>query len=131
MGVFFFFSAVWKFSNEKDSVLQVTKEDYESCNVSKPLAPYKGTNVTVVLDRSGSFYFISGVVGRCEKGEKMVVVVMSGGFFPNSPAPSPAEFSSPAIAPTSGSHGFVVLRGGFVWGLVVLGVLGQLLGMGL
>jgi len=79
----------------------------------------------VKLDRSGPFYFISGAEGHCEKGQKLVTVVLSvrRQFSYVSPAPSPVEFEGPAVAPTSGG---VSLRGGlmvvfgFLVGLVVL-----------
>ncbi|XP_058114054.1 early nodulin-like protein 15 [Magnolia sinica] len=120
-------SLVWKFDGEKDSVLQVTREGYQSCNVSNPIAAHKGGNVVVKLDRSGPFYFISGAGGHCENGQKLIVVVISevrgGGFFSISPAPSPMEFDGPAVAPTSSAHGLAVWRGGFVSSLVVLGSL--------
>jgi hypothetical protein len=112
--------AAWKYDGQKDSVLQVTKEAYASCNTTSPIEEYKDGNTKVKLDRSGPFYFISGAEGHCEKGQKFVVVVLSQkqrhtGI---SPAPSPAEFEGgPAVAPTSSAY---TLRGGF---LVALGVL--------
>lgn len=108
---------MWKYDAQRDSVLQVTKEAYASCNTSNPVAEYKDGNTKVELDRSGPFYFISGVKGNCEKGEKLVVVVLSSRHRVISPAPSPVEFESPAVAPTSGASS---LKGGL---LVVLAVL--------
>lgn len=102
-------------------MLQVTREGYQSCKTSNPIAAYKGGNVTVKLERSGPFYFISGEEGHCEKGEKLIVVALSerkrgGGI---SPAPSPLGIAGPAIAPTGGSSGLVVLKSGFVGILMV------------
>ncbi|XP_077216813.1 early nodulin-like protein 14 [Tasmannia lanceolata] len=117
-------SLVWKFNDENDSVLQVTREGYESCNVSNPIATYKGGSANIKLERSGPFYFISGENGHCEKGQKLIVVVLSdrrgSGI---SPASSPMEFEGPAIAPTSSAPGSVVTRSGFMGGFVVLGCL--------
>ncbi|XP_018839584.1 early nodulin-like protein 1 [Juglans regia] len=98
-------SLVWKYDSGKDSVLQVNKEDYMNCNTSKPIEEYKDGNTKVKLDRSGPFYFISGAEGHCEKGQKLVVVVLSSrrGYTGISPAPSPVEFEGPAVAPTSSS----------------------------
>ncbi|XP_068653200.1 early nodulin-like protein 13 [Aristolochia californica] len=115
-------SLVWKIDDEKDSVLQVTKEDYQSCNISSPIASHKGSEVKVKLDRSGPFFFISGLKGSCEKGEKVIVVVMSPrsrGFFGTSPAPSPIEFEGPATAPSSGASSLAVLKGGLLGALIV------------
>ncbi|KAF8389207.1 hypothetical protein HHK36_025900 [Tetracentron sinense] len=110
-------SLVWKYNAEEDSVLQVTKKDYLSCNVSSSIAEYKDGNTKVKLDRSGPFYFISGVKGNCEKGQKLIVVVLSGRhrFMGISPAPSPMEYDGPAMAPTSSAAS---LRGGLMVVLV-------------
>lgn len=117
---------MFKYNSEKDSVLQVTKEAYHSCNTSNPVAEYKDGNTKVELDRSGPFYFISGAKGHCEQGQKMIVVVLSerrGRYTGISPAPAPAEFEGPAVAPTSSANslngGIVIAAalGVLVWGL--------------
>lgn len=119
-----FFVLVWKYDSKKDSVLQVNKKDYVTCNTSSPIEEYKdGNNTKVELHKSGPFYFISGAEGNCEKGQKLIVVVMSHKHhrrsFVVSPAPSPVGFDGPAVAPTSGATS---LRGGLV---VAVGVLGM------
>ncbi|KAI3874772.1 hypothetical protein MKW98_019345 [Papaver atlanticum] len=95
-------SLVWKFDAQKDSVLRVGREDYVNCNVTKPIAEYKNGSAKVEFDQSGPFYFVSGIKGNCERGEKLVVVVMSK--FHNGIAPAPSPMGS-AVAPSSGSHG--------------------------
>ncbi|XP_071723948.1 early nodulin-like protein 14 [Rutidosis leptorrhynchoides] len=93
---------VLNYDKEKDSVLEVTKEAYMSCNTSNPITEYKDGNTKVKLDRSGPFYFISGAEGHCAKGLKLIVVVMSPRHSTiSSPAPSPMESEGPAVAPTS------------------------------
>ncbi|XP_065848755.1 early nodulin-like protein 14 [Euphorbia lathyris] len=122
-------SLVWKYDSQKDSVLQVTKEAYVTCNVSNPIKEYKDGNSKVELDRSGPFYFISGAEGHCEKGQKVIVVVLSQrnkritGISP-AQAPSPMEFEGgPAAAPAPTSSGtslkgsLVVFLGIMLWGL--------------
>ncbi|CAN8284209.1 unnamed protein product [Cochlearia groenlandica] len=104
---------VFKYESGKDSVLEVREEAYKSCNTTNPLASYTDGETKVKLDRSGPFYFISGVNGHCEKGQKLRLVVVSlRRHVAISPAPSPVEFEDgPAMAPalTSGS---VRLSGG-------------------
>ena len=130
---FFFFSdipfswccsvSVWKYDSGKDSVLQVNKEGYVSCNISNPIEEYQDGNTKVKLSRSGPFYFISGTKGNCEKGQKLVVVVLSprNRYTGISPAPAPVEFDGPAVAPTSSAtklqSGLLVALGIFVLGL--------------
>ncbi|XP_058222247.1 early nodulin-like protein 15 [Rhododendron vialii] len=111
---------VWKYNSSQDSVLQVSKRDYVTCNTSSPIEEYKDGNTKVNLDHSGPYYFISGAQGHCQKGQKLIVVVLSSNHsrhFGMAPAPSPVEFDGPAVAPTSGSAGF---GGGLA---VVFGVL--------
>ncbi|MED6134385.1 hypothetical protein PIB30_036620 [Stylosanthes scabra] len=111
---------VWKYDGKKDSVLEVDKEDYGNCSTSNPMKEYNDGTTKVELDRPGAFYFISGAKGHCQKGQKLVVVVMSprgvrrsAGF---SPAPS-AEFEGPAVAPSSDA---ATLKSGLVMALGVL-----------
>ncbi|KAJ4900536.1 Early nodulin-like protein 3 [Raphanus sativus] len=126
-------SLVWKYDGGKDSVLQVTKEAYINCNTTNPAANYSNGDTKVKLDRSGSFFFISGTKSNCVEGEKLHIVVMSssrggghtGGFFTGS-APSPAPSShalsgAPAVSPATGSANSLNRRIG-VLGFVGLAV---------
>ncbi|GLT74041.1 hypothetical protein SLA2020_458620 [Shorea laevis] len=108
---------VWKYDGGKDSVLQVTKEAYHSCNATDPVAMYKDGNTKVKLGRPGPFYFISGAKGYCEQGQKLIVVVLTPRhrYTAISPAPAPAEFEGPAIAPISSATSIKA-------GLVTLGL---------
>ena len=113
--------SVWKYDGGKDSVLQVSKENYANCNTSNPIEEHKDGNTKVKLDRSGAFYFISGAEGHCQKGQKLVVVVLSPRHTVISPAPSPVELEGPTIAPTSSAtrlqSGLMVALGLFALGL--------------
>ncbi|KAB1212694.1 Early nodulin-like protein 1 [Morella rubra] len=64
------------FSYEKDSVLVVTEEEYRKCHAAHPLF-FSNTGDTVFkLEQPGLFYFISGVAGHCERGQKMIIKVL-------------------------------------------------------
>ena len=85
-----------------DSVLEVTKDDYDKCYVSNPIKEHTDVNTKVELDRSGPFYFISNAVVSCEKGQKLTVVVLHKHPKPPPPpghAASPASLSSPQKGP--------------------------------
>ena len=121
---FFHVCVVWTYDKEKDSVLKVRREAYISCNTSDAIEEYNGGNTKVSLDKSGPHYFISGAEGHCEKGQKVIVVVLSQRhrLVGVSPAPSPSEVEGPAVAPTSDAFsfkaGYLVALGvlvGFVW----------------
>ncbi|KAK7838446.1 early nodulin-like protein 1 [Quercus suber] len=85
-----------------DSVLEVTKADYDKCYVSNPIKEHSDVNTKVELDRSGPFYFISNAVVSCEEGQKLTVVVLHKHPKPLPPpghAASPAPLSSPPKGP--------------------------------
>ncbi|KAI8021413.1 putative LRR receptor-like serine/threonine-protein kinase RKF3 [Camellia lanceoleosa] len=71
------FLIVWNYDGNKDSVVEVRKRYYITCNTSSPIAEHKVGNTNVKLDRSGPFYFINGEEGHCDKGQKLIVVVIS------------------------------------------------------
>ncbi|KAI3879984.1 hypothetical protein MKX03_020392 [Papaver bracteatum] len=87
---------ILKFDAQKDSVLKVGREDYVNCNVTKSIAEYR-----------------NGI--GCERGNKLVVVVMSR--FHNGIAPGPSPMGS-AVAPSSGSHS--LKTGSFLGALLVV-----------
>lgn len=104
-------------------MLQVSKEAYGNCNTSNPIKEYNDGNTKVQLDRPGPFYFIIGAKGRCEKGQKLIVVVMTpkGSSISHAPSPAPVELEGPAIAPSPTSSA-TALYSGFVmmaWGVLL------------
>lgn len=64
------------FKYKKDSVMEVGKENYDDCNATQPTFFSNNGNTEFKLNHSGTFYFISGASGHCEKGQKMIVRVM-------------------------------------------------------
>lgn len=64
------------FKYRKDSIMEVSEQDYKKCNSTHPQF-FSNTGSTVFrLDHPGAFYFISGVSGHCQKGQRMIVKVM-------------------------------------------------------
>ncbi|KAJ7970721.1 Early nodulin-like protein [Quillaja saponaria] len=66
-----------RFKYKKDSVMEVTNADYKICNSTHPIFFSNTGNTVFRFEHSGPFYFISGVSGHCEKGQRMIVKVMS------------------------------------------------------
>ncbi|CAH8254976.1 unnamed protein product [Arabidopsis lyrata] len=77
-----------RFKYKKDSVLVVTEDEYKKCQTTKPKLYSNHDDTVFKLDRPGLFYFISGVSGHCEKGQKMIIKVMEVESPPQSPPPS-------------------------------------------
>ncbi|KAL1537735.1 early nodulin-like protein 3 [Salvia divinorum] len=70
-------SLLFVYDSSRDSVLHVTEDDYNNCNTASPLHKLSDGRSSFRLDRSGPYYFISGVAENCRKNEKLVVVVMA------------------------------------------------------
>ncbi|CAI9774028.1 unnamed protein product [Fraxinus pennsylvanica] len=64
------------FEYTKDSVLEVTEEEYEKCRSTHPMFFSNNGNSTYTLDHPGLYYFMSGVSGHCERGLKMIIKVL-------------------------------------------------------
>ncbi|WOG98634.1 hypothetical protein DCAR_0417978 [Daucus carota subsp. sativus] len=96
----------FKYKKETDSVVVVTKDDYEKCNAEKPIQKMDGGDSVVKLDRSGPFYFITGNKSNCQKGQKLLIVVLAvrdkAPPTPAVPAPAPApENIAPVPSPAT------------------------------
>ncbi|XVF02015.1 hypothetical protein REPUB_Repub04eG0139700 [Reevesia pubescens] len=94
----------FKYKKGSDSVLLVTREDYYSCNAKNPIQSLTEGDSIFTFDRSGPFFFISGNADNCNKGQKLIVVVMAVRHKPQQEPPSPSPSSSvPATPPVSPS----------------------------
>ncbi|KAG6793827.1 hypothetical protein POTOM_003051 [Populus tomentosa] len=92
-------SLVFKYNKGSDSVLLVTKDDYNSCKTKKPLKTMGSGSSVFQLDKSGPYFFISGNEDNCRKGQKLTVVVLSG-----KPKQAPTPVSQPpAMSPKAPS----------------------------
>lgn len=114
---------------KKDSVLQVTKENYEKCNTENPMNAYPKVKPTIVkLDVYRPYYFIIGAQGNCVKGQKLIVVPQSPEHRPTTPKPVPATApptpsklpTSPAPAPANNTAAGLVAGSGIFWSFVVV-----------
>lgn len=73
--------------------MEVGEDDYFDCNATHPTFFSNNGNTVFRLDHSGTFYFISGASGHCQKGQKMIVRVM----VPDESLRQHAKSSAPAI----------------------------------
>ncbi|KAL6960488.1 hypothetical protein U1Q18_038251 [Sarracenia purpurea var. burkii] len=65
------------FRYKKDSVMEVKESEYKKCNSTHPHFFSNNGNTVFKFQRPGPFYFISGAAGHCERGQRMIVKVMS------------------------------------------------------
>ncbi|KAF0935834.1 hypothetical protein E2562_036357 [Oryza meyeriana var. granulata] len=93
---------VFVYPKEKDSVLLVDPADYNACNTSSYVKKFADGNTVFTLDRSGAFFFISGVDANCRANEKLIVMVLASrngtttAPWPAGSSPPPASSSAPA-----------------------------------
>ncbi|WVZ94061.1 hypothetical protein U9M48_040003 [Paspalum notatum var. saurae] len=142
---------VFKVDGAADSVLEVTRDDYNRCSTASPLSTHKPTAgaAMVPLPRSGPYYFVGGAPGSCQKGQRLLLVVMSekhsrGRLRSLAPVPAPAPepaaesplaasfIAGPAAAPApaTGSAGRTAAAGTGALLLGAAAVLGALLVVG-
>ncbi|KAL4569774.1 hypothetical protein LXL04_025417 [Taraxacum kok-saghyz] len=87
-------------------VLEVSKDDYDSCSTSSPISTSTRSPTTIELSDAVSRYFICGIAGHCDQGMKVEIKTESAASAPpttttpTSPTPpestpSPPSSSSP------------------------------------
>ncbi|GMJ13069.1 early nodulin-like protein 3 [Hibiscus trionum] len=91
----------FKYEKGSDSVLLVTKEDYFSCNTKNPIQSLTEGDSVFTFYRSGPFFFITGNADNCNKGQKLIVVVMAVRTKPpqQQPPASPSPSSAVTVSP--------------------------------
>ncbi|XP_004495503.1 early nodulin-like protein 8 [Cicer arietinum] len=104
-------SLLFLYPPSQDSVIQVTQESYKSCNIKDPILYMNNGNSLFNITSHGDFYFTSGVVGHCQKNQKIHISIGGNGNVDveaNSPTSLPANapsyqtvFGNIPIAPSS------------------------------
>ncbi|GAV80593.1 Cu_bind_like domain-containing protein, partial [Cephalotus follicularis] len=90
----------FKYKKGSDSALVVTKDDYNSCNTKNPILSLEDGDSIFKFGRSGFFFFISGNGDNCNKGQKLIILVMAVRNKPQHPIPSPSPPSPPSGSPS-------------------------------
>ncbi|KAL4583857.1 hypothetical protein LXL04_008442 [Taraxacum kok-saghyz] len=101
-----------RFQYNNDSVLLTVKPLYNSCDSRQPILSFDDGNTVIVLDKVGRYFFISGKADRCNKGQKMMVIVNSlhhSSPAAMSPALSPSGLSGSVASSDSGPAASVCL----------------------
>ncbi|KAI3691898.1 hypothetical protein L6452_31701 [Arctium lappa] len=84
-------SLLFLYPPSQDSVIQVTKQSFNSCNLKDPILFMNNGNSLFNITSPGVFYFTSGVSGHCEKSQKIQIAVLSAdGSLPPASGPSGA-----------------------------------------
>ncbi|MED6205019.1 hypothetical protein PIB30_014017 [Stylosanthes scabra] len=83
------------------NVIEVTKGDYDTCQVTKPIQTYNDGNTIIPLTSPGKKYFICGTIGHCSTGMKLQIDTLATATSPVE-SPSPQEIP---IIPSPGPEG--------------------------
>ncbi|KAK9905229.1 hypothetical protein M0R45_000423 [Rubus argutus] len=103
---------LFSYNNQFHNVMQVTEQDYNSCNPSSAMATYSSGSDKITLERPGHYYFLCGAPGHCQAGQKVDIEVNLphsvlspspapyGLSAPSTPPPVESSFPSPSLAPS-------------------------------
>ncbi|XP_047332790.1 mavicyanin-like [Impatiens glandulifera] len=109
------------YNPEFHNVMQVTHSHFRSCNTSHPIATHTSGNDSILITSSGHHFYLCGVPGHCQSGQKVDINIVNRAPIVSSPSNIPP--SSPAVAPApSGAATFT---------RPVLSLQGLLIGVGL
>ncbi|XVF32578.1 hypothetical protein REPUB_Repub17cG0094100 [Reevesia pubescens] len=93
-------SLLFDYNKQFHNVMQVTHNDFQSCNGTSAIASYTSGSDSLTLKRPGHFYFLCGSPGHCQVGQKVDVLVTPSSIGPSA-SPSASTFgSSPANPPS-------------------------------
>ncbi|KAF8052804.1 hypothetical protein N665_1504s0012 [Sinapis alba] len=85
-------SLVFEYSNGFHDVTEVTHNDFELCEPSKPLVRYQTGYDTISLTKPGYQNFICGIPGHCHIGQKLQILVLPASLGPvAAPVPGPVR----------------------------------------
>lgn len=68
---------MFKYKKGSDSVLVVRQDDYNKCSSGNPILKLDDGDSVFKFERSGPFFFVSGKKSNCDKGQKLIIVVLA------------------------------------------------------
>ncbi|WCJ23726.1 Cupredoxin superfamily protein [Euphorbia peplus] len=93
---------VFQYNSQFHNVMRVTHSMYKTCNASTPLATYTTGNDSITIKTRGHHFFMCGVPGHCQAGQKVDINVLRLQQ-QLSPSPSYSASQSTPAAPNSPS----------------------------
>ncbi|KAF9607612.1 hypothetical protein IFM89_037540 [Coptis chinensis] len=97
---------VFNYNTAFHNVMQVGHLSFNSCNVTSPLATYTSGKDSIAIKKTGHYYYLCGVPGHCQSGQKVDIRVPTRASISPSPggagmSPSPSPMTSDSGAPGS------------------------------
>ncbi|KAH6818454.1 hypothetical protein C2S51_002057 [Perilla frutescens var. frutescens] len=88
---------VFNFTANAHDVAEVSKEAFDSCNVTNPISLSTTSPTNITLRSAGEHHFICTITGHCNIGQRLAINVSATA----SPAPAPAPATPPSPAPST------------------------------
>lgn len=96
-----FVVSVFEYNPQFHNVMQVIHSQYKACNVSSPIATHTTGNDSITITTSGHHFFLCGVPGHCQSGQKVDINVLRPSSMAPTGTPSPVpEATAPAPSPS-------------------------------
>ncbi|KAL8047902.1 hypothetical protein ABFX02_07G029900 [Erythranthe guttata] len=89
---------VFEYNPQFHNVMQVTHAEYRACNVSSPISTHTTGNDSITIDTRGHHFFLCGVPGHCQAGQKVDINVLP---LSTSAPPTPSGIFTPSPVPES------------------------------
>ncbi|WMV07909.1 hypothetical protein MTR67_001294 [Solanum verrucosum] len=67
---------VFNYNNKCHNVMQVTKQEYESCTITNPIATFNTGKDSITLRAYGDYYYVCGIPGHCQIGQKFHINIV-------------------------------------------------------
>ncbi|KAJ0693152.1 putative Blue (type 1) copper binding protein [Helianthus annuus] len=91
---------VFTYTSNHD-VLEVSKDDYDSCSITNPVTSNTASPTTIALKDAGSRYFICGTPGHCDQGMKVEIKTVAASSGPPTTTTPPSSDSPTTTTPPS------------------------------
>ncbi|KAK4406037.1 Early nodulin-like protein 3 [Sesamum angolense] len=89
-------TVVFNYDNESNDVIQVTEENYNTCNSDDPIDIFNSGNDELEYTNPGSFYYLCSFPNRClYNKQKIEIKVSASGNDTTPPTPSRRSPSAP------------------------------------
>lgn len=89
---------LFQYNSQFHNVMQVHHAEYKSCNASAPTATHTTGNDSITITSKGHHFFICGVTGHCQAGQKVDINVLRVSSS-KAPSSSTTSSSSPSSSP--------------------------------
>ncbi|WJX59995.1 hypothetical protein P8452_45251 [Trifolium repens] len=88
---------IFEYNPKLHNVMRVTHPMYRSCNTSAPMTTLNTGNDSIKLTNNGHHFFLCGVPGHCQLGQKVDINVIKV----SASAPPAAPAAAPSISPSA------------------------------